>query len=58
MTFVFKIVYYKSLTYEKAFEIAQSIEQAANDAAALHKQDPVPTLPIQQLSSRGKCFTY
>ena len=27
-----------SLTYEKAFQIAQSIELAAKDAAALHRQ--------------------
>ena len=47
-----------SLTYEKAFQIAQSIELAAKDAAALHRQVPVPALPIQQLNARGKRFTF
>ena len=36
-----------SLTYEKA----------AKDAAALHRQVPVPALPIQQLKARQKRFT-
>ena len=47
-----------SLTYEKAFEISQSIELAAKDAAALHRQVPVPALPIQQLKARPKRFTF
>ena len=47
-----------SLTYEKAFEISQSIELAAKDAAALHRQIPVPALPIQQLKARPKRFTF
>ena len=47
-----------SLTYEKAFQIAQSIKLAAKDAAVLHRHILVPALPIQQLNAQGKHFTF